>query len=252
MKKFLLILSIISMAAISCADKDAAGGATESTVSKNIPSMSKQTLKGTSVNAQQSLALSVSVQANQGGTVSGGTITTDNISDVTTEGNGTYNLLERLYSTAWVSEEKDWDDGQPETEETYIFFNENSEMVEREFENGVLDGRDDYSTLEWVRDIKFKTGTSTTINGSQMPLPVEGTDYSRNACMVKNKELNDRDRDSEYEIYFMTGTGTDRVLYVVDGDNERDVLNEFNELLVKIANGTVESEDRYVLAKAAK
>ena len=248
MKKFLLILSIISMAAISCADKDAAGGATESTVSANIPSMSKKTLNGTSVNAQQTLALSVSAQANQGG-ASSTDITTGNITEVQQEEANTYNLLERLYSTTWVSMESGWDDGRPETEETYIFFNSDSEMVEREYENGVLDGRDDYSALQWLSDIQVPAG-SGNIFGTAMPLPETGTDYSRNACIVKNMEKGDYDTD--YEIYFMTGEGDNRVLYVVDGDNETDVLNEFKELLVRIAKGTVDSDNRYVLAKAAK
>ncbi|WP_157150301.1 hypothetical protein [Brachyspira sp. SAP_772] len=261
MKKFLLILSIISMAAISCANSDGAGGATESTVSKNIPSMSKKDLRGTSVNSQQSLALSVSSQATgdnatTDGTTSGGTITgptdvtTGNITTEETEETGTYNLLERLYSTAWVSVENGWDDGRPETEETYIFFNENSEMVEREFENSVLDGRDEYSTLQWLKDIQVPAGSGNIV-GTVMPLPEVGTDYSRNACMVQNTEKDD-DRDSEYEIYFMTGEGNERVLYVVDGDYEEDVLKEFKELLVDIAKGRVDSDNRYVLAKAAR
>lgn len=248
MKKFLLILSIISMAAISCADKDAAGGATESTVSANIPSMSKQTLKGTSVNAQQTLTLSVSAQANQGSTASGN-VTTDNITEVQQEEANTYNLLERLYSTTWVSVESGWDDGQPETEETYIFFNSDSEMVEREFENGILDGRDDYSALQWLSDIQVPAG-SGNIFGTALPLPETGSEYSRNACIVKNMEKGDY--DTEYEIYFMTGEGDNRVLYVVDGDDRQEAFREFKELLEKIAKGTVESEDRYVLAKQAK
>lgn len=248
MKKFLLILSIISMAAISCADSNGAGGATESTVSKNIPSLLKSKKDGTP-NTQQSLALSVSAQPNQGGTTSDTTITTNNITDTTTPETGTYNLLQRLYDTAWVSVKSGWDDGQPETEETYIFFNSDSEMVEREFENGILDGRDDYSALQWLSDIQVPAG-SGNIFGTAMPLPETGTDYSRNACIVKNMEKGDYDTD--YEIYFMTGEGDNRVLYVVDGDNETYVLNEFKKLLVDIAKGTVESEDRYVLAKAAK
>ena len=248
MKKFLLILSIISAAAISCANKDNAGGATESTVSKNIPSLLKSKKDGTP-NTQQSLALSVSAQPNQGGTTSDTTITTNDITDTTTPETGTYNLLQRLYDTAWVSEKKDWDNGIPETEETYIFFNENSEMVEREYENGVLDGKDDYSTLEWIKDIQVPAN-SGNIGNTQMPLPSQNSDYSRNACIVKNMEKGDYDTD--YEIYFMTGKGDDRVLYVVDGDNETYVLNEFKKLLVQIAKGTVDSDNRYVLAKQAK
>lgn len=250
MKKFLLILSIISMAAISCADKDAAGGATESTVSANIPSMSKQTLKGTSVNAQQTLTLSVSAQANQGSTASGN-VTTDNITEVQQEEANTYNLLERLYSTTWVSVESGWDDGQPETEETYIFFNSDSEMVEREFENGILDGRDEYSTLQWVEDIQVAAdaGAGSTVEGT-MPLPIAGTDYSRNACIVRNAEKGDY--DTEYEIYFMTGEGNDRVLYVVDGDDKNEAVQEFKQLLSGLANGRTYVDNRFVLAKQAK
>ena len=246
MKKFLLILSIISMAAISCADSNGAGGATESTVSKNIPSLLKSEKNGTP-NTQQSLALSVSSQATEQQAT--GNVTIDNIKEVTTGETGTYNLLQRLYDTAWVSVKSGWDDGQPETEETYIFFNSDSEMVEREFENGRLDGKDDYSKLEWQKDIQVPAN-SGNIGNTQMPLPSQNSDYSRNACIVKNMEKGDYDTD--YEIYFMTGKGDDRVLYVVDGDNETYVLNEFKKLLVDIAKGTADSDNRYVLAKAAK
>ena len=172
-----------------------------------------------------------------------------NITDTTTPETGTYNLLQRLYDTAWVSVESGWDDGRPETEETYIFFNSDSEMVEREFENGRLDGKDDYSKLEWQKDIQVPAN-SGNIGNTQMPLPSQNSDYSRNACIVKNMEKGDYDTD--YEIYFMTGEGDDRVLYVVDGDNETYVLNEFKKLLVDIAKGTVDNDNRYVLAKAAK
>ena len=245
MKKFLLILSIISMAAISCADSNGAGGATESTVSKNIPSLLKSEKNGTP-NTQQSLALSVSSQATEQQAT--GNVTIDNIKEVTTGETG-HTLLDRLYDTAWVSVESGWDDGQPETEETYIFFNSDSEMVEREFENGILDGRDDYSALQWLSDIQVPADSGNIAN-TQMPLPEAGTEYSRNACIVKNMEKGDY--DTEYEIYFMTGDGDNRVLYVVDGDNRQEAFREFKELLEKIAKGTVESEDRYVLAKAAK
>ena len=245
MKKFLLILSIISMAAISCADSNGAGGATESTVSKNIPSLLKSEKNGTP-NTQQSLALSVSSQATEQQAT--GNVTIDNIKEVTTGETG-HTLLDRLYDTAWVSVESGWDDGQPETEETYIFFNSDSEMVEREFENGILDGRDDYSALQWLSDIQVPAD-SGNIFGTAMPLPETGTEYSRNACIVKNMEKGDYDTD--YEIYFMTGEGDNRVLYVVDGDDRQEAFREFKELLEKIAKGTVESEDRYVLAKQAK
>lgn len=50
----------------------------------------------------------------------------------------------------------------------------------------------------------------------------------------------------------MTGEGNERVLYVVDGDNKAEAFKEFQQLLVSIANGIVDSDNRYVLAKAAK
>lgn len=235
MKKFLLIISIISMAAISCADSNGAGGATESTVSKNIPSMSKQTLEGTP-NTQQSLALSVSSQAaNQ---QASGTITEGNINEVTTGETG-YNLLQRLYSTAWVSVESDYDDGKLETEETFIFFNENSEVVEREYENGVLDGRDEYSTLTWVADITVTSGNVEQLSGN----------YDRNACIVKNTEKDD-DRDTDYEAYYLYDANT---LYIVDGNNEAQVKRELQDLIKNIASGNQRVYgDKYILSVKAK
>ena len=137
--------------------------------------------------------------------------------------------------------ESGWDDGRPETEENYIFFNGSSEMVQREYENGKLDGKDDYSTLKWLSDIQVPAGSGNIAN-TQMPLPEAGSEYSRNACVVQNMDKGDYDTD--YEIYFMTGEGENRVLYVVDGDNRQEAFREFQQLLAQIANGTVDSEER--------
>ena len=233
MKKFLLIISIISMAAISCADSNGAGGATESLVTKNIPSINKSVKDGTP-NTQSSVSLSVSAQA-----------TAQAYGDVTlvedkNPATGTYSVLERLYSTTWYQSESDYDDGKLETEETFIFFDPSSKMVQREYENGVLDGRDEYSALEWIADIELTSGNFAPLEGQQ----------SRNACIVKNREMNDNDRDTEYEAYFLYDQNT---LYIVDGDTEDEVSRELQQLIKDIAKGSQRAAgDKYVLSEKAK
>lgn len=228
MKKFLLIISIISMAAISCADSNGAGGATESLVTKNIPSLNKSQKTGTA-NTQSSVSLSVSAQA------AGDIAFVEDKNPAT----GTYSVLDRLYSTTWYQSESDYDDGKLETEETFIFFNENSEVVEREYENGVLDGRDEYSTLTWVADITVPAGNVDNLTGEK----------SRNACIVKNTEKDD-DRDTDYEAYYLSDENT---LYIVDGNNESQVIRELEELIKNIANNSPRAYgDKYVLSVKAK
>lgn len=228
MKKFLLIISIISMAAISCADSNGAGGATESLVTKNIPSLNKSYKTGTA-NTQSSVSLSVSAQA------AGDIAFVEDKNPAT----GTYSVLDRLYSTTWYQSESDYDDGKLETEETFIFFNENSEVVEREYENGVLDGRDEYSTLTWVADITVPAGNVDNLTGEK----------SRNACIVKNTEKDD-DRDTDYEAYYLSDENT---LYIVDGNNESQVIRVLEELIKNIANNSPRAYgDKYVLSVKAK
>lgn len=230
MKKFLLIISIISMAAISCADSNGAGGATESLVTKNIPSLNKSQKTGTA-NTQSSVSLSVSAQAS-------GDVT---LGENTNPESGTYSVLERLYSTTWYQSESDYDDGKLETNETFIFFNENSEVVEREYENGVLDGRDEYSALTWIADIALASGSSDLENLSG--------ERSRNACIVKNTEKDD-DRDTDYEAYYLSDENT---LYIVDGNNESQVIRELEELIKNIAKNSPRAYgDKYVLSVKAK
>lgn len=228
MKKFLLIISIISMAAISCADSNGAGGATESLVTKNIPSLNKSQKTGTA-NTQSSVSLSVSAQA------AGDIAFVEDKNPAT----GTYSVLDRLYSTTWYQSESDYDDGKLETEETFIFFNENSEVVEREYENGVLDGRDEYSALEWITDITLTLGDFAPLQGEK----------SRNACIVKNTEKDD-DRDTDYEAYYLSDENT---LYIVDGNNESQVIRELEELIKNIAKNSPRAYgDKYVLSVKAK
>lgn len=233
MKKFLLIISIISMAAISCADSNGAGGATESLVTKNIPSLNKSYKTGTA-NTQSSVSLSVSAQATA--QASGDVALGEDKNPAT----GTYSVLERLYSTTWYQSESDYDDGKLETEETFIFFDPSSKMVQREYENGILDGRDEYSTLDWVADIVVTSGNISQLSG----------DFSRNACIVQNKEMNDNDRDTEFEAYYLADEDT---LYIVDGDTRDEVSRELQQLIKDIANNSPRAYgDKYVLSVKAK
>ena len=113
-------------------------------------------------------------------------------------------------------------------------------MVQREYENGVLDGRDEYSALEWITDITLTLGDFAPLQGEQ----------SRNACIVKNKEMNDNDRDTEYEAYFLYNENT---LYIVDGDTEAEVSRELQQLIKNIANNSPRAYgDKYVLSVKAK
>lgn len=111
-------------------------------------------------------------------------------------------------------------------------------MVQREYENGVLDGRDEYSTLDWVADIVVTSGNISQLSG----------DFSRNACIVQNKEMNDN--DTEYEAYYLYDQDT---LYIVDGDNINDVSRELQQLIKDIQNGSYRAnESKYVLSVKAK
>ncbi|MGL4561416.1 MAG: hypothetical protein ACRCV0_03905 [Brevinema sp.] len=44
----------------------------------------------------------------------------------------TFDVIERLYDTVWYQTEKEYDDGRLETETEFVFFNNQSWVVERE------------------------------------------------------------------------------------------------------------------------
>lgn len=233
MKRIILILSILSALVISCNSKQAPtiGDKPLTTI---VPSDNKNVKEGTLLSdwdgSTQSLAINASVKVNN---------TSDNntssANDNTSQGNTQtptgYNLLQRLYSTTWYQSESDYDDGRLETEELFVFFNENSEMVQREYENGIIDERDEYSTLEWIRDV--------TIPNAQ-------ANKDRNACIVRNTEQDRYETDTEYEGYYLVDRNT---LYIVDGDNEKEVM----EALTDIISGNTQryTEDKFVLSTKA-
>ena len=102
-------------------------------------------------------------------------------------------------------------------------------MVQREYENGIIDERDEYSTLVWVDDV--------TLN-------VQDDKKSRNACIVQNKER--YDNDTEYEGYYLVDRNT---LYIVDGDTQDEVKRKLNDIIS--GNTQRYTEDKFVLSTKA-
>uniref|UniRef100_UPI003F4B3A36 hypothetical protein n=1 Tax=Brachyspira catarrhinii TaxID=2528966 RepID=UPI003F4B3A36 len=218
MKKIILIISILSVFAVACGNKATGPATGGKPLTSNVPSDDKTVKEGTPLaswnGSSQSITVNASVAGNQAAAAQDG-----------------YNLLERLYSTTWYQSEEESDDGRLETEETFVFFNENSEMIEREYENGIIDGRDDYATLQWIEDI----ATSSTV-----------ANKDRNACIVRNTENGKYENDTEYEGYYLVDRDT---LYIIDGDNQDDVKRQLNELIG--GNTQKYREDKYVLSTKA-
>ena len=221
MKKFLLILSIISVAAISCADKSSTEGKPVSTIA---PSADSAVKTGTPIaqwdgknNISASLSGAVAAQAGE-----------------TTA--PTYSLLDRLYTTTWYQSEDDYDDGVVENETTFIFFDNDSKIREVEYENGIQDDPAEYSA---VSD-KAPVGT-TAMQG------VENSTW--NAMVVKTTELGERDTD--WSLLYLKERD---VLYVIELDNANNATTAkaAAELIVKSIEsgtaGTVYNDDKFILS----
>ena len=223
MKKIILVLTILaSIAAVSCNSKQAPTIG-EKPLTSNVPSDDKTVKTGTPLSqwndsdANKSITVNASVAANNN---AGSTQTP-------TE----YNLLERLYSTVWYQSESDYDDGRLETEEEFVFFNENSYMVKREYENGRIDGRDEYSKLTHIKDVT---------------IPDAAANKDRNACIVRNTEKDGFGYDTEYEGYYLVDRNT---LYIVDGDTQKEVKDKLNAIIS--GNTQRYSDDKFVLSTKA-
>ena len=214
MKRIILIISILSVFAVACGNK-ATGPATGSKpLTTNVPSDDKTVKDGTPLASWNGNSQSITVNASVAG----------NQTAATQDG---YNLLERLYSTTWYQSEEERDDGRLETEETFIFFDPSSKMVQREYENGIPDNKDEYSALQFVTDI--------TIPNAQL-------NKDRNACIVRNIEKEGNGVDTEFEGYYLYNETT---LYIVDGDTQSEVEKELTAL---VANPTRYVEERFVLS----
>ena len=230
MKKFLLIISIISMAAISCSNSaDPTNG--NINVSGNVPSIYKDQKTGSSVSSwigtkdgtdQETKSISASYQQNQQQAAA-----------------AEVDLLQRLYSTTWYQTESDWDDGREETESTFVLFSEDSSRLETEYETGEKPETDYY--------------TLTVVNGTMdtpTTLPYLADDpkkeqANRNAVVVKVEERGDN--DVEYEGYYLYDRDT---LFIVDGDRQADVEQKLQNIITQITKDKSSANiraDKYTL-----
>ena len=221
MKKFLLILGVCAgLIMASCSDGGSSGGG-DKPVTANIPSTDKTVLEGrapgtsaVSVSARSAVSARSVAPAPLAAGELGGEI------DVTP--GSEYNLLERLYSTTWYRSEKEYDDGRlEEIEEEFLYFDENSRMCKREYENGRPDDTE-YAKLTCLESFRTKASESND---------------NANACIVLNKEMGDDDRD--FEGYYLPDENT---LYVIDGDDV-NIMHKLAELISRVEG--VEGKDDY-------
>ncbi len=217
MKKSLLILSACAgLLAASCSNVSSSGtGGGDKPLTENIPSVDKTKLSGGTLSRS---AVSVQTAAATGTGATGGL---GSVIDVNTDGIGAnkeYTLLDRLYSTTWYRSEKDYDDGRlEEIEEEFVYFNSDSSISKREFENGRPDDRD-YAKLKHVRSFRTDEGE---------------TNFNANACIVLNMEPEDDDFDVDVEGYYLADENT---LYIVDGD-EGHIESQLKWLIGRIKSG---------------
>ena len=212
MKRIIFILSITSALIISC-NSNNAPTIGEKPLTSNVPSDDKTVREGPPLSQwNDSDANIISVNS------SSVNLRAANASE--------YTLLDRLYSTVWYQSESDYDDGRLETEEEFIFFNSSSEICKREYENGRIDGRDEYSTLRYINYVS---------------IPNAQNNRDRNACIVQNIEKYDNDAD--YEGYYLVDRNT---LYIVDGDREDEIQRKLSDIIS--GNTQKYREDKFVLS----
>lgn len=241
-KKILIIISV-SMLALACNKNTAPSG---KPLTKNTPSVNKSVKQGSlSLNASKTALFSIAAQPDKTTTSTSGdtnAITTITPAEDTTandsksESEKAYSVLTRLYSTVWFQTEEEQDDGKVETESTFLYFNEDSKVEERELETGEPD-ESEYSTVEIVEGIKLVTSQNNDAN------------RDRNACVVKNTELGDN--DSEYQLYYLKDENT---LYVIELTEKYTKTNELQnraESIIRELEGNDASKynkDKYALS----
>lgn len=236
MKKFLLILGVCAgLIMASCSDGGSSGG--DKPVTANIPSTDKTVLEG---RAPGTSAVSVSARSAVSARSSAPAAGTPEALGTKIEiKEGEYTLLERLYSTTWYRSEKEYDDGRlEEIEEEFLYFDENSRMCKREYENGRPDDTD-YAKLTCLESFRTKD---------------EENNRNANACIVLNEEMGDDDRD--VEGYYLPDENT---LYVIDGD-EGDIKHKLAGLISRLESGgdyrgydhDDDDIDRYILSTVSE
>ena len=240
-KKIIIIISV-SILALACNKNNT--GSSGKPLTKNTPSVNKSVKQGSlSLNASETALFSIATRSDKITTSDTNTndITTITPADDTTandrkaENEKVYSVLTRLYSTVWFQTEEEQDDGKVETESTFLFFNENSEIEKRELETGEPD-ESDYSVVEIVEGIELVTSQNNDAN------------RDRNACIVKNTEIGDN--DIEYELYYLKDENT---LYVIEltEKSSKSKLKEKADSIIKDIEGNNAinyNEDKYALS----
>ena len=244
MIKRIVIIIAVSMLALTCNKNTAPSG---KPLTKNTPSVNKSVKQGSlSLKASKTALFSVSKSADQSSTSTSGdtnAITTitpaedTTANDIKSESEKAYSVLTRLYSTVWFQTEEEQDDGKVETESTFLYFNEDSKVEERELETGEPD-ESEYSTVEIVEGIELVTSQN---NGD--------TNRDRNACVVKNTELGDN--DSEYQLYYLKDENTLYVIELTEKYTSKSKLKEKADSIIKEIEGNNAvkyNEDKYALS----
>lgn len=237
-RKILIIISV-SMLALACKSNTSSSG---KPTTKNIPSVNHAVKQGTlSLNASKTALFSLASQSSS--STSGDTITTVTPAQDTSNNDSKaadqreYSVLTRLYNTVWFQTEEEYDHGQVETESTFLFFNENSEIEERELETGEPD-ESDYSTVEIVDGIEL-----VTIQNNN------DASRDRNACIVKNTEIGDN--DSEYQLYYLKDENTLYVIELSERFTSKSKLKQKAESVIKELEGNNArkyDEDKFALS----
>ena len=241
MIKRIIIIIAVSMLALACKSNTGSSG---KPVTKNIPSVNHTLKQGSlSLNASKTALFSMTASPNLAAT----TTSTTDITTITpaadtatnnnkAENERVYSVLTRLYSTVWFQTEEEQDDGKVETESTFLYFNGDSKVEERELERGEPD-ESEYSIVEIVEGIKLVTSQNNDAN------------RDRNACVVKNTELGDN--DSEYQLYYLKDENT---LYVIELTEKYTKTNELQnraESIIRELEGNDASKynkDKYALS----
>lgn len=212
MIKRIIIIIAVSMLALACKSNTGSSG---KPVTKNIPSVNHTEKQGSlSLNASKTALFSMTASASSASTNSASEIPTitpavdTQKNDNQAKDQREYSVLTRLYSTVWFQTEEEQDNGKVETESTFLYFNKDSKVEERELETGEPD-ESEYSTVEIVEGIKLVTSQNNDAN------------RDRNACVVKNTELGDN--DSEYQLYYLKDENT---LYVIELTEKYTKTNE--------------------------
>ena len=240
MIKRIIIIIAVSMLALACKSNTGSSG---KPVTKNIPSVNHTLKQGSlKLNASKTALFSIAPLASSASTNSTSEIPTITPQQDTVTNNAKpenqreYSVLTRLYSTVWFQTEEEQDNGKVETESTFLYFNEDSKVEERELETGEPD-ESEYSTVEIVEGIELVTSQNND------------ADRDRNACVVKNTELDDN--DIEYQLYYLKDENTLYVIELTEKYTKARELQNIAESIIKNLEGNNASsynKDKYALS----